>query len=249
MKEFELRELKSRKLKTVTPILWVGAAVALTAQGFPAWEEPKQFKQSQKRIVQTVPELNNYPETPAGYYSGFFPGSQIAEATKKQSKYSVQQLPELNSYPPTPAPVSYAAIVESGYNFNDGLKRKPLSVELNEYPTTPAGYYSGFYPGSSLATGFKTRFDRSLQTVELNEYPSAPPSIADITAVTFDQPFYRGRVYYDARQSSFSFGYIAEPTALDGGIRYVPDNFPNRYAADQANNDYVIDDGSNRFTV
>jgi len=220
MREFELRELKSRRLKTVTPILWVGAVVSLTAQGFPGWQAPTQFKQSQERKLQSVLELNVRPETPTGYYSGYYPGSKAVKAETKRSNYTLTLTPELNSYPPTPAPVTYSAIVESGYNFNKGLARTRLDVELNEYPSTPAGYYSGYYPGSELATGFKSEFNRSLQTVELNEYPSLPPSVADISAVTLEKGFYRKRVKYDAREAIFAIAYVIEvaPPSLTFGL-------------------------------
>jgi hypothetical protein len=201
LNEFEVRELKSRKFKAVTPILWVGA-VALTAQGFPGWQEPTQFKQSQDRALQTVAELNTHPETPQGYYSGHYPGSKLAESSYKRSDYSLLQTPELNSYPPTPALVTYAAIVESGYNFNNGLSRTLQDVELNTYPATPVGYYSGYYPGSTIAKGFKASFDRKLQTVTLDEYPATPTSPALLPA------FYSVDVHY--RQGKRSLLYVPE---------------------------------------
>jgi hypothetical protein len=186
---------------------------AFTPSGF-------NFNPGLTRALQTV-ELNEFPATPAAYYSGYYPGSGPVTANFKQSNYNRIDLPELNSYPATPALVPYSSIVKSGFNFNSGLSRKRLGVELNEFPATPAGYYSGYYPGSKLAEGFRTKFDRKLQTVELNEYPAPPTSPAILPAFMAPDVFYRAgkrNLLYLPEQNS----YPATPTP--SGVWTVQDN-------------------------
>lgn len=157
----------------------------------------------------TSPELNSYPATPAGYYAGYYPGSQAVQANRISFKTRIQHLPELNSYPVTPIEVpypsylspksykvSYKALLQKLPELNtypvtppaavvypwitevtktrNNTNRKRLDVELNIYPQTPGGYYTGYYPGSIVARSFKFGFKVSLQRLpELNTYPSA----------------------------------------------------------------------------
>ena len=134
-----------------------------------------------RRLRETL-ELNTFPATPAGYYDGYYPGSEIAQSLSFESKRKLQVVPELNTYPATPAQVPLPAWGLHFEPIKNLTNHKQINVELNTYPETPAGYYSGYYPGSLMAKAINSSFDINEQKLpELNVYPSAVV-VADITA-------------------------------------------------------------------
>lgn len=96
--------------------------------------------------------------------------------TGKLERTHIREL-ELDSYPSAVTDEPLSALISTGYNYSSGLDRKLQTVELNEYPSTPQGYYRGYYPGSEIAQGFRKGSNYTLvTTLELNEYPSTPIS-------------------------------------------------------------------------
>lgn len=90
------------------------------------------------RSLKVTQELNYYPETPAGYYSGYFPGSALAEGFKVSFKQTRQDLLELDKYPTPLIPATLPAFLEPP-SFKHNFTRKLLKVlELNSYPETVA---------------------------------------------------------------------------------------------------------------
>jgi len=148
---------------------------------YPGWVshfEPT--KNGTNRKLRKSLELNEHPETPAGYYSGYYPGSELAKGIRASFRINRQDIPELNTYPATPE----AAILPSFETHFEATRnrtnRRLKRLELNTYPETPAGYYSGYYPGSKRAEGFKTSFRINLQNIpQLDRYPQTV-AIADI---------------------------------------------------------------------
>lgn len=84
---------------------------------------------------QELPELNQYPETPAGFQAGFYPGSALAKSLKSDYKVKLQTVPQLDTYPATPVPEQpFTAYLAQPY-FIRQEQRKALTLpELNEYP-------------------------------------------------------------------------------------------------------------------
>ena len=120
--------------------------------------------------------LDNYPATPAGYYTGYYPGSKAVESFRTEFNRKHQNLPELNSYPSAVADVVVTAW-DTHFEKTRRTRYKLQKTELNSYPETPAGYYTGHYPGSKAVEILSSSFDVELQQLpELNQYPSAPVS-------------------------------------------------------------------------
>jgi len=285
MAELDIRQLPSRRLKTVTPIPWAEPA-PLTAQEYPSYLPPDKFDQGGLgRKIQVLGELNEYPQTPIpveypsivksgfnfnsglsrkglvdpeldqypetvipfgfsavvktgfnfndglirkrldplelnerpatppGFLSGFYPGSKAVEALTKSSSYSLQTVPELNVYPQALISVPITSTDLIGYNFNPGLSRKRLDVELSEYPATPPGFLSGFYPGSAAVQAFRHKFERTLQTVTLSRFE--PKAVAPFSPGALLPPvtLFNSGGGYKLVEAPFSFAYIAPPTA------------------------------------
>ena len=138
------------------------------------------WKRHRQRLK--VLELDRYPSTPAGYYSGYYPGSGEVLPLKIRYSYARQKLQELNVYP-TAEGVPPSAYADHFEPTKDTTNTKLQEVqELNQYTATPAAYYEGHYPGSKLAEGQKQGSKVKRQELpELNSYP-ATPQTAPITA-------------------------------------------------------------------
>ena len=93
------------------------------------------------------------------------------------------QLIELNEYPSASVDPVYPSYLEPRKFFNKGLNRKLQLVELDSFPETPAGFLSGFYPGSALAKSNRITFKNNLLSpLEIDTYPLAPAPEQPLTA-------------------------------------------------------------------
>jgi len=171
MTDFTVRELPSRRLRSVTPIPWAQPAPA-TAQGYPSWQAKEPFYSvGTNRRLQSV-ALNEYPATASTVE--IVATLQIGLFFNAGTKRRLQKT-RLDSYPATPAgffdgfyPGSKA--VESNKVGQD--RARQLIPELNSYPATPA-----IVPHSSIVGSgfhFNAGLKRKLQSVELNTYPATP---------------------------------------------------------------------------
>lgn len=128
-------------------------------------------------------ELNVRPETPAAYYEGWYPGSGAVRAHRVEYRVQLQLPQQLDEYPETPAAVPFVATIEVGkhqFSFDFSIQRSP---HPHEFPATPVDYYSGFFPGSALATSHRVEFDVRPQLVaELDERPATPSVPATLGA-------------------------------------------------------------------
>jgi hypothetical protein len=132
-----------------------------------------------KSRLQRLPELNTFPA--AAVVSPLTAYLQPA-ANRIRFKIKRGAIPELNSYPAAIVGAPVTSWLTHFEHTQNATNRKPLFIELNTYPATPAGYYTGYYPGSALAESYGVKYKAKRQAVpEHNIYPVAA-SIADITA-------------------------------------------------------------------
>ena len=185
MATIQTYEIASRRLKNVVAIPWAEPAPAV-AVPYPSFLAPIHLRhKGLNRTLQDV-ELNQYTETPAGYYSGYYPGSSLAESNLISFNVNRQDLPQLDQFTPTPSGYYSgffpgSAIAESNHiEYTVKLQQLP---ELDQYTETPAGYYSGYYPGSEIAQVNRSDHNFSLRNVqELDSYPTAPVPEQPFTA-------------------------------------------------------------------
>jgi len=174
---FVVREIASRRLQRITPIPWAEPA-PVAAVPYTAYLGVKQLRRSDSKRKRLDVELNSYPDTPTGYYSGFYPGSDLSRSNKVTRKVTRQDLPELDQF--TESQAGYLSGYFPGSELQKAnrtrFKREHLkNQELNTYPDTPTGYYEGYYPGSSLSKSNKILFKRDhLTNLELDSYPATP---------------------------------------------------------------------------
>lgn len=183
--QIQTHEIASRRLKTVGAIPWAQPAV-IAGVPYPAFLAPKNLRRkSLERSLQSV-ELNQYPATPVGYYSGHYPGSTLAKANLIGFEVSRQKLPELNQYPSVNLGALagfYPGSTIAKSNRIEYTVRFRQTPELNSRPSTPTGYYTGHYPGSIQAKQNKIGNSYNLQTVpELNRYPPTSMPAQPFTA-------------------------------------------------------------------
>ena len=134
---FVVREIPARKLQKTTAIPWAEPAPATTAV-LTAYLAPQQFYRPGSRQEQRNPELNTYPETPAGYYSGYLPGSILAESNRISFKRDHQALPQVDVYPAAVVPEQPLTAFLSPQQFKrvQAWHERRVS-ELNVYPDPP----------------------------------------------------------------------------------------------------------------
>lgn len=131
------------------------------------------FRVEFKTKLQQLPELNVYTATPIAYYEGEYPGSALATSFRMSFKVKLQTLPELNFYPLVGV-VEVITAWETHFEKTKQTKFRLQNVELNTYPETPTGYYSGYYPGSKAVETIRTSFKVKRQLLpQLDSFPSA----------------------------------------------------------------------------
>ena len=132
-------------------------------------------KNATNRRLITDLEIDNYPATPAGYYSGYFPGSKISKSNRTVYKRRLQSVLELNTYPATPAPGQpITGWITHFEQTSNKTNRRLLGVELNQYPVTPIAPVADYYAGAQLITAYRISFKQDIQRVaELNTRPLA----------------------------------------------------------------------------
>lgn len=181
----QTHEIASRRLKTVVAIPWAQPAT-VAGVPYPSFLAPKHLRRkSLERSLQKV-ELNQYPATLAGYYSGHYPGSTLAKANLISFEVKRQKLPELNQYSPSLTGYYsgfYPGSILAQSNRVEYTARFQQLPELDQYPATPASYYSGYYPGSEIAKRNKIGHSYNLKTLpELNRYPATTAPEQPFTA-------------------------------------------------------------------
>tara|TARA_R110002126_G_scaffold1757_7_gene10581 strand:- start:109 stop:987 length:879 start_codon:yes stop_codon:yes gene_type:complete len=185
MATIQTHEIASRRLKTVVAIPWAEPAPAV-AVPYPSFLSPVNLKR--KKLIRTIQsvELNQYTDTPIGYYSGHYPGSTLAESNLISFNVKRQDLPALDQFTATPAGYYSgffpgSSIAESNHiEYTVKLQQLP---ELDQYTETPSGYYSGYYPGSEISKVNRSNHNFSLRTVqELDSYPVTPVPEQPFTA-------------------------------------------------------------------
>jgi hypothetical protein len=85
MADFQTYEIASRRHVGVAAIPWAEPA----AEGevpYPSYLAPVFLKRKELNRLFVDVELNTYPETPSGYYSGYYPGSGLAESNRIEFK-------------------------------------------------------------------------------------------------------------------------------------------------------------------
>ena len=114
-------------------------------------------------------ELNQYPATPAGYYSGYYPGSALAEGFKTKFDRKLQTV-ELNEYPAPPAsPAILPAFIAQDVFYRPGVRNLLYLPEQNSYPATPGPVTTWTVQANdSTAWTVKTN-DASVWTVQPND--------------------------------------------------------------------------------
>ena len=203
------------------------------------------------RSLKVTQELNYYPETPAGYYSGYFPGSSLAKSTKSSFSIKQQPLLELNVYPSAAAPVSLPAFIEPP-SFKIGFGRRHLvTEELNNYPETPAGYYSGYFPGSALAEGFKVSFKQTRQDLlELDKYPT--PLIPATLPAFLEPPSFKHNFTRKLLKVLELNSYpetVAEPPPTVPGLEYTLAENRLQYTLSENRLQYTLPESKLQYTV
>ena len=165
------------------PELDVYPSSVVPGQPVTAWQNPASFRVGLRRRLQAN-ELNEYPATPVGYYTGHFPGSARVAAIRSEFRQSRQRLPELNSFPATPVAVVLSAWAVHFERTRNATRRRRLSFNLDVYPATPAGYYSGYYPGSGLARANRNEYVQRLQLAP--EFNGWPVAVTTLTSADLD---------------------------------------------------------------
>lgn len=112
---------------------------------------------------------------------GEYPGSALATSFRANFKVKRQTLSELNIYPLIQVAEDIVAW-ETHFEKTKQTKFKRQNVELNTYPVTPTGYYSGYYPGSKSVETLKANFNARIQPLpQLDSFPAAPV-VVDVDA-------------------------------------------------------------------
>ena len=176
------REQSRRLQKTPLATLHVGAFP------FPSYKEPQRAKSRQTAFFRRdTPQLDEYPETPARFFEGFYPAPFLITANRNEFRQKLAKLPERNVRPETPVgffegffPGS-AAVVTNISVFSRRLQHVP---QLDERPETPARFFEGFHPAFGETTAKRSSFDRRLQHVLLDEYPAAAIPAVPYAALT-----------------------------------------------------------------
>lgn len=137
---------------------------------------PVQIIWKRKRQALRPPKHHSYPATPAAYYNGYYPGPGEVKARYTAHYVRRQKLPQLDIYlSASPAVPAITAWLTHFKRTRNQTHRKTIGVALDEYPVTPAGYYSGYYPGSAAVSGNRIKYKTQLQGVQkLNNYPATP---------------------------------------------------------------------------
>lgn len=173
-----------------------------------------------KRTLRITPELNQYTPTPQDYYSGFYPGSKLAESQKTKRKVTLRSTPELDSYPAAPVQAPVTAFDIHFEKTKNLTKRKRINVELNQYPQTQQAYYEGYYPGSGPVKANKIQFKRKHQEIELDEYPQPPLSAAILPAYIAGVILRARKTRYNALSTVLSTYEVLTVAAAEGPARW-----------------------------
>ncbi len=173
---------KSRALRAPVPVAEYVPPPALPPE-YPSFLPPPTHRQRFDRNLQRLPQLDEFPETPPGFFAGQWPASDLLRSNAITFDRSLQDLPNPHVYPRTPVPfTAYTPVLKSILSkFERELQKLP---QLDEFPPTPAGFFDGFYPGSARVEAFTWTFERKVQTLELNEYPQTPVAADDYPALT-----------------------------------------------------------------
>jgi hypothetical protein len=199
---FSIFKQRSRRLKTPIPIPWAQPAPP-AAVPFSAYTPVLKVVVAEfERQIQKLPQLDERPPTPPGFFEGHWPGSKAVESFNVSFERQLQKLPQLDEYPETPFGFQWGFYPGSKRveAFTWEFKRKPQTVELNEYPETPPGFFEGQWPASLTLRPFEISFERRLQQLPpLWEYPATPPGFfegqwpASLTLRPFEISFERKR--------------------------------------------------------
>ena len=149
----------------------------VSAEDYAGYTPVEKFQWSFKRTLQPILNPHVYPETPAGFFAGFFPGSKRAESFAWSFDTSIQPV-RLDRFPPPPVSADdYAAFTPVPTIRRRDLNRRLQSVgNPHVYPPTPPGFFAGFFPGSARVNANRTAFARRLQALpQLDRFPPKPP--------------------------------------------------------------------------
>jgi hypothetical protein len=146
----------------------------VSAEDYPALTPVLSSKRIEfNRKLQAL-ELNEYPETPPGFFEGFFPAPVRLKRIPSTYGREAQVPLELNEYPPTPPgfrwPKPPPLVLKVSFE-----RKLQLPLEINEYPLPPvsAEDYAGYTPAKSIR---RNELNRTLQTLgDPHVYPPTPP--------------------------------------------------------------------------
>jgi hypothetical protein len=136
-----------------------------------------------ERQLQKLPQHDEFPPTPAGFFDGQWPASLTLRPFTTDFRRILQKLPQLDEYPPTPP-----AFFEGFFPAPFRVKRIAITyhrialrvLDPHVYPPTPLGFFEGQWPSHKPPPTLRVSFEREIQPV-LNPhvYPATPPGFFD----------------------------------------------------------------------
>ena len=128
-----------------------------------------------RRLVRTLP-LDTYTPTPPGFFAGFWPATKPFPTFKTEFKRTLITPLELNEYPAAAALVTpFSAYTLAIKSFTWRVDRQIQSLQLDEYPPTPPGFFAGQWPSHKPFPTFKVEFVRTRRDLpQLDEHPATP---------------------------------------------------------------------------